>query len=148
MNYNRLIKILILFSVTFFSNISIAGQHTNGLYTIHYSLLNSSFIQAETANQYKIKRSKNIALLNISIIKNIGSDNGIAVIGNIFGNASNQLSQLKKLAFKEIKETDAIYYIATFPINNAERVTIDIEVQPEKKGQLIPIKFKQQVYID
>ena len=139
---------------SFFLLVSFANaeQHTVDDYTIHYNLLNSSFIEAKTATQYGIKRSKNIGLLNISVIKKSDTDpaasTGKAVISNIFGHGASLAGQVKSLAFREIKEGDAIYYIATFPINNAERLSFDLQVQPEKVGKLIPIKFKKQVFID
>lgn len=125
-----------------------AEEHTVGDYTVHYSLLNSSFIEAKIATQYGIKRSKNIALLNISVLKKSDSPEGVAVISNIFGHGASLAGQVKELAFKEIKEANAIYYIATFPIINGERLRFDLKVQPEKEGKLIPIKFKKQVYVD
>ena len=130
------------------SNSINAEQHTVGEFTVHYNLLNSSFIEPKIATQYGIKRSKNIALLNISVIKKSDNPEGTAVISNIGGHGASLAGQLKELAFKEIKEGSAIYYIATFPINNGERLSFDLYVQPLKQGKLIPIKFKKQVFID
>ncbi len=131
-----------------FSNQLLANEHRVGEYTVHYNLLNSSFIQPKIATQYGIKRSKNIGMLNISVIKE--SDNGAkaAVVSNIFGHGASLAGQVKSLAFKEIKEAEAIYYIATFPISDRERLSFDLQVQPEKVGKLIPLKFKEQVYVD
>ncbi len=123
-----------------------AEQHTVGDFTVHYSLINSSFLQPEVATQYGIKRSKNIGMLNISVIKKSDSEMGTPVISNVFGSGKSLSGQFKELAFKEIKEENAIYYIATFAIGNGERLSFDLKVQPEKQGKLIPIKFKQQVY--
>lgn len=125
-----------------------AQQHTVGDYTVHYNLLNSSFIEPKLATQYRLKRSRNIALLNISVIKKSDTPEGTPVISNIFGHATSLSGQFKELAFKEVKAGDAIYYLATFPINNGERLNFDLKVQPNKQGKLIPIKFKKQVYID
>ncbi len=137
------LAVLVLISTS-----SRAEQHTVGEFTVHYSLFNTSFLTAEVANQYGIKRSKRIAMLNISIIHNAGKPNETAVISNVFGNGVSLAGQLKQLAFREVKEENAIYYLATFPINNGERLSFDLKVQPLKTGKLIPIKFKQQVYID
>ena len=120
-----------------------ANQQTVGDVTIHYNVLSSAFISAEAATQYGITRSKRTGIVNISVKKN-----GKAVIANIFGNGKNLTAQLKKLAFKEIKEGDAIYYIATFSFRNKERLSFDLQVQPEKKGKLLSLKFKQQLYTE
>ena len=145
-------RTLIFLSSFFLVSFSFAEQHSVDDYTVHYNLLNSSFIEAAVATQYGIKRSKNIGLLNISVMKksekNPNTGTGMAVISNIFGHGASLAGQVKSLAFKEIKEADAIYYIATFPINNGERLSFDLQVQPEKVGKLIPLKFKEQVFID
>jgi len=144
-------NLLSLFPLAIFllsSSLVNSAEHTFENYTVHYSLLNSSFIQPEIATQYGIKRSKNIALLNISVLRKETSDKDTPVISNIFGHGKNLLGQLKELSFKEIKEVNAIYYIATFPINNGERLSFDLQVQPNKKGKLIPIVFKEQVFVD
>ena len=137
----------LLLASVFLSTPLKADVHTVGEYTVHYSLLNTSFLEAKVATQYGIRRSKNIALLNISVIKKSKEEFGSAVISNIFGSGKNLVGQLKELAFKEVKEDKAIYYLATFAISNGERLSFDIKVQPEKKGKLIPIKFKQQVFV-
>jgi len=147
--YHRTLLDLIPFAILLlFSNSSKSAEHTFENYTVHYNLLNASFIQPEIATQYGIKRSKNLGLLNISVLDTSENKNGTAVISNIFGHGASLAGQVKSLSFKEIKEADAIYYIATFPINNGERLSFDLQVQPRKKGRLIPIKFKQQVFID
>ncbi len=125
-----------------------ANEHTVDQYTIHYNLLNSSFIEPKIATQYGIKRSKNIGMLNISVMKKSDDGTNTAVISNIFGHGASLAGQVKSLAFKEIKEADAIYYIATFSINDREHLSFDLQIQPEKVGKLIPLKFKKQVFVD
>jgi len=148
MKHRTLLNLFPLIALILFSNLVRSAEHIFEDYTVHYNLLNSSFIQSEIATQYGIKRSKNLGLLNISVRKTEENAAGIAVVSNIFGHGSSLAGQLKELSFKEIKEADAIYYLAIFPINNGERLSFDLQVQPEKKGKLIPIKFKQQVFVD
>ena len=131
-----------------FSPILYSEEHTVGDYTIHYNLINSSFIEPKVATQYGLKRSKNIGLLNISVVKKSDDEKVIGVVSNILGHGVSLSGQLKPLAFKEIREDTAIYYLATIPIRNGERLSFDLQVQPEKQGKLIPIKFKEQIYID
>ncbi|MDQ7049587.1 MAG: DUF4426 domain-containing protein [Enterobacterales bacterium] len=144
----QLKKITLAF-ILFFASFSLfAEEHTVGEFTVHYNLLNSSLIEPEIATQYGIKRSKNIALLNVSIIQKSDKPEGTAVIANIFGHGASLAGQVKELAFKEVKEGTAIYYLATFPINNGERLSFDLQIQPNKQGKLIPLKFKRKVYVD
>ena len=128
-----------------------AGEFVIDDVTVHYSLVNSSVIEPKISTLYNLKRSKNRALLNISVVKNLDQKNSRqgnvkGLTANIFGQAVTLVGQLKKLDFKEIKEENAVYYIATFPISNGERLSFDLQVQPNKVGKLIPIKFKQQVF--
>jgi len=132
--------LLVFFGVSFSV---VANEHTIGDITVHYNAFNSSLISPEVATQYGIKRSGQTGILNISVLKN-----GQAVVANIFGHGKNLASQLKQLAFKEVKEDKAIYYIATFNFRSGERLSFDLQVQPEKTGVLMPLQFKQILYID
>lgn len=143
--------VALFFLSNLFSMSLTAGEFVIDDVTIHYSLVNSSVIEPKIATQYNLKRSKNRALLNISVVENLEQEatrNGEVkgLTANVFGQAVSLVGHLKELDFKEIKEENAIYFIATFPISNGERLTFDLQVQPNKVGKLIPIKFKQQVY--
>ncbi len=135
----------IIFSITCFviAPISQANVHTIGDITIHYNALSSANIPAEVAAAYKIRRSGRTGIINITVMKN-----NKPIMANIFGNGKNLTGQLKELAFKEIREEQAVYYIATFTFSNAEKLSFDLQVQPERKGKLIPLQFKQQLYVD
>jgi len=143
--------VFLVFVGNLFSIPVTAGEFVIDDVTVHYSLVNSSVIEPKISTLYNLKRSKNRALLNISVVKNLtkedtreGKVKGLTA--NIFGQAVTLVGHLKKLDFKEIKEENAVYYIATFPISNGERLSFDLKIQPNKVGKLIPIKFKQQVY--
>lgn len=124
-----------------FTKLSFANQHSVGDITIHYNALSTANIPAEVASQYGITRSERTGLINISVMKK-----DTPVIANIFGHGKNLAGQLKELAFKEIKEDKAIYYIATFTFRNSEKLTFDLQIQAEKKGILLPLQFKQQLF--
>jgi len=143
--------IALFFLSNLFSVSLTAGEFVVDDVTVHYSLVNSSVIEPKVATQYNLKRSKNRALLNISVVKNLAQEaarNGEVkgLMANVFGQAVSLAGHLKELNFQEIKEQNAVYYIATFSISNGERLSFDLKVQPNKVGKLIPIKFKQQVY--
>ena len=120
-----------------------ANVHSMGNITVHYHAFNSASIPAEVANAYKIRRGGRTGVVNITVMKN-----DKPVIANIFGNGKNLAGQLKALSFKEIREGAVIYYIATFTFNHSERLTFDLQVQPEREGKLIPITFKQEMFIN
>ena len=146
---NSIIRFIFTVTLIFVFNNAGANEQKVGEYTVHYNLFNSSVITAEVATQYNLKRNKNIALLNISVVRNsVDDDKVIGVVSNVFGQGSSLSGQHKGLAFKEIKEETAIYYIAQVKVFHGERLSFDIKVQPEKQGKLIPISFKQQIFIE
>ncbi|TQV74058.1 DUF4426 domain-containing protein [Aliikangiella marina] len=138
------LKLSIIIATCFlFAPIAQANVHTIGDITIHYNALSTANIPAEVAAAYKIRRSGRTGIVNITVMKN-----DKPVIANVFGNGKNLTGQLKELAFKEIREDQAVYYIATFTFNNSEKLSFDLQIQPERKGKLIPLTFRQELFID
>lgn len=109
-----------------------------GEWQIHYNAIPSTFLAPAIASQYGVTRSGYQGLLNIAIVH---QDTGAATTANVTGQVLNPLGQPQKLAFKEIKENDAIYYLAQFSHTNQEmlRFTIDIE----KDGKTHQLTFNQ-----
>ena len=52
------------------------------------------------------------------------------------------------MAFKEVKEPDAIYYLAKFKISNDnEKIIIEAYVTPEGSNDPIKVKFQHHFYL-
>lgn len=134
---------IVSLSCLLFAPLSQANVHSIGDITIHYNALSSANIPAEVAAAYNIRRSGRTGIINITVMKN-----DKPVIANVFGNGKNLTGQLKELAFKEIREEQAVYYIATFTFSNSEKLSFDLQIQPERKGKLIPIKFKKELFVE
>lgn len=130
---------------------SYAGQFvTHGDYTIHYNTMNTTMLQPEVAKTYGITRSKNRALLNISVRKK-GSDDtamDVAVAAKVTAQAVNLNQQLKSIDMKEMKESGAIYYIGVFSIADKETLNFTVSVDPESAGKPYEVTFKQQFFLD
>ncbi len=140
-SFSQLLIVSFCFVLAFFELKASANEQKVGDITIHFNALSSANIPAEVAAQYGIVRSGRTGIVNIAVQKN-----GKPVIANIFGNGKNLTGQLKALAFKEIKEENAIYYIATFTFRDGEKIAFDLQVQPNREGKLLPISFKQELY--
>ncbi len=70
----------------------------------------------------------------------------VASIGALSGKARNLLGTEKKLSFREIREGNAIYYIAELSHTNEERFKFIIDVtQNGTNGQ---INFEQTFFVD
>ena len=136
-------SILVLSLLTVFVQ---AESDTFGAYTVHYQAVNSTFLDADIAEQYGIVRSDRRAFLNISVIKAENEGSTLAVPAQISGGKRNLLGQTGSIEFREIREGSAIYYIGEFDYSNAERVRFSIEVQPEMTGEAVEIRWETQLY--
>jgi len=119
---------------------------TFGDYTLHYNVITTDNLQPEVAKAYEISRSKNRAMLNIVILKNVMGTPGQPVTGKLTGTAKNLSNQMRTLAMREIKEANAIYYISEFRVSNNEVLNFDIDVLPVGEKQAYTLKFKQQFF--
>ncbi|OEE64275.1 hypothetical protein A1OK_05805 [Enterovibrio norvegicus FF-454] len=115
-----------------------------GSLEVHYSALNATFIPPAVAKAYGIKRSSANALINIAILDKNQSGKP-ALTAKISGNARNLLGTTKPLEFREVREGNAIYYLAEVRIANEENVTFNIDINAEgnRSGKLT---FQQIFY--
>jgi len=127
----------------------VLGQHEHakrfGEYTVHVNALTTDQLPADVARTYRIQRSKSRVMLNVVIIKNL---NGVdePVTGTVTALTRNLASQAKNLELQEIKEQDAIYYIGTVSVANAETLIFDIDVTPENETTAFLLNYKQQFF--
>ncbi|KJY81440.1 hypothetical protein TW81_18455 [Vibrio galatheae] len=113
---------------------------------VHYSAFNSTFLTPQVARSYQLKRNGYSAILNISVLDNSQAGKP-AITAQISGNAKNLIGQMRELDFREIKEGDAIYYLAEFPISDEEQLTFNIDVSAGNKGAGA-LKFSQKFYVE
>lgn len=116
-----------------------------GEHSVHFSAQSTDQLPPEIASVYNIVRSKNRAMLNISVIRN---SDGAAVPATVTVKTQNLTGQLKTVTMRRIDEQDAIYYIGVTPVANRETLIFDIGVTPEGGGEATDIRFKRQFYTD
>lgn len=112
-------------------------------FTVHFSALSTDQLPPEVARQYNIVRSKNRAMLNVSIIK---QEDGSSGTGNVTVKTVNLTGQLKNVNMRKIQEQEAVYYIGEIPVANSETLVFDISVTPEGQERPIEVRFKRQFY--
>ena len=118
-----------------------------GDYTIHYSAFTTDTLTPEVARQYRIPRSKNRAMVNISVLKTTKNVTfGTPIKARITGAAMNLSEQLRNLQLREITEGDAIYYIAETPVNNGEKLKFSFKITPEGEAASYSLSFEEQFY--
>ncbi len=116
-----------------------------GKMNVHYIAIDSTFLTPEIARAYGIIRSRYKGLINISVLDNT-KQNTPAKTVSIIGKAKNNLGQFKKLAFKEVKEGNAIYYLAQISYNNEETVHFELTINDGQEQQ--QLKFSQTFYVN
>ncbi len=116
-----------------------------GDYEVHYSVLNSTFLEPETAAGYGITRGKNHALINIAVRKHLPDGSNKAQKAIVRGKSSD-LIHASELEFTEIVEQEAIYYIAGLRFNDKELRTFEIKVQPDPNIKPYGLKFNKTLY--
>lgn len=135
-------SVMLLLNLLWMPNTSQAHTIDMPPYKVYYQALGTDFLSADIAKRYKIVRSKYQGFVNISLHKN-----DEAVTAAIEGSAKNLLSQSQSLEFREIRDGEAIYYIALFKYNNLETMQFDIEVM-HKNSTPIKVKFDQTFYVE
>jgi len=119
-----------------------------GDFVVHFSAQSTDQLPPEIARAYNIVRSKNRAMLNVSIIRK--SDNS-PVAGNVSVKTVNLTGQLKSVTMRKIEEPGdvvAIYYIGETPVANRETLVFDITVTPDGADSSSDVRFKRQFYTD
>ncbi|MFT6919184.1 MAG: hypothetical protein ACJA2G_001819 [Cognaticolwellia sp.] len=112
---------------------------------VHYIALGSAFLTPEIAKAYGIERSRYKGLVNISVLDNTQAGNPSKTVF-INGKARNDVGQIKSLEFTEVKEGDAVYYLAQVSYTNEETIYFDINITD--KGKQHNLSFSQKFYVD
>lgn len=119
-----------------------------GDYEVHYAALPSTFLDAETARQYDLTRSRAVGLLNVSVHRTTGEDAPQPITAQVQGTITNEARQVKELSFQRIQEDDAIYYLAQFRYREGKTVTFELEAAPLGKSETLPVRFSRELYHD
>jgi hypothetical protein len=116
-----------------------------GGYVVHFSAQSTDQLSPEIARAYNIVRSKNRAMLNVSVLRE--SDN-VSVEAEVSVKTVNLTGQLKNVAMRKIPDQEAIYYIGETPVANRETLIFDITIRPEGSETASEVRFKRQFYTD
>ena len=124
----------------------VAAQQSErfGPYELHYSVVNSTFIQPDVAARYGITRGKQRAFLNLAVREHVGDTTeprAMTIEGRTWDLIQNQF-----LEFREIREGPAIYYIAEFKFINEEWRFFEFDFAPEGSSRSYRFKFRHQLY--
>ncbi|TVO86402.1 DUF4426 domain-containing protein [Shewanella algae] len=121
-------------------------KQTVGQFDIHYMALGSTFLTPSIAKSYGIERSRYTGIINIAVL-DTSEEGNPAVPVEISGLANNLIDARMQLKFREIREGDAIYYIAEVPYRDDQEINFQILI---KRGNELntTLAFKQKFYVD
>ncbi len=141
------IRFTLSFIMCLLSANSFAAEQKFGDYIVHYNAFASDFLSPEIATHYGVTRSRNLAILNISVQQQTIDGNRVPVAAKVTAEATNLFQKLTALELRQVNDGDAIYQLAEFKINNGQN--IDFEIRLSIAEQAIgTINFKQQFFTD
>ncbi len=138
---------LLIFSVLLLFAGTIHAEQSKDLgeYVVHYNALTTDFLTPQVAKLYNIKRSKNRAMLNVTVLKKHMGLASLPATAVISANATNLNNQVKQMNMREITDGGAIYYIGEVPVSHQEVLDFKIEVTTDD-GLTRPINFRQRFF--
>lgn len=119
-----------------------------GDYVVHFNALGTDQLTPDVAANYGIVRSKNRAMLSVSILQKSEGSMGKAVTGSVSASAINLTGQLKNIALREIQERDAVYYIGETGITDGETLIFTVDATPINEPSRFTVRFKKQFFVD
>jgi len=117
-------------------------KQTFGELDVHYSAFNSGFLQPDIAAAAGLVRSKTQGVVNIAVLKA-----GKPSTAQVSGQVKDLLGKVTPLAFRQVSEGGAIYYLAQFPFTQREMLKFTLTVQ---QGDSTPhtFTFDQEFFPD
>lgn len=116
-----------------------------GDHIVHFSAQSTDLLSPDVARAYGIVRSKNRAMLTISVIK---EGTTVSVPADIAVKTVNLAGQLKNVTLRMVPEQEAIYYIGETGIANRETLIFNISVKPEGATAASDVTFTRDFYSD
>jgi hypothetical protein len=143
-----MLRLFLFFSALLFSLKGFSQENTShelADHIVYYNVFNSSMLTPEIAKTYNLIRANDRVYINIAVVKKSGG-NGIAA--NISGAHRNLMQQKFPLAFVEINEATATYYLAPIRFNNEEILHIDINVKLDGETKTNSFTITKKLYRD
>ena len=114
-----------------------------GRFEIHYNAFHADAVPAEVAAAHGIARSRNRALVNVTVLSPQASGIAQAAEAAVSGSVANLAGQRQALEFRAVREADAVYYLAEFPIAGEDRYRFTLSVRPAGATRDESIRFEQ-----
>jgi hypothetical protein len=119
-----------------------------GPYELHYSVVNSTFIEPSVAAEYGLTRGRRRAILNLSLREHLDDGTTVARRMDLEGSSRDLTARSIDFDFIEVQEGPAIYYIGEFKFINREYRFFDVTFSAEGDTERYEFSYKKQMYIN
>ncbi len=133
---------LLLTSIAFSEPVKQSHVKQHGELQIFYSAFDSSFLTPEIAVANNFVRGKDRGLVNIAVVKTLGT----GIPAKVTGQVQNIFQQTQQLEFVAIKEQSTVYYLAPFDFENEDLLTFKINVTAGDSKIPYDFKFQKKMY--
>jgi len=117
----------------------------SGEFVVHHNAVPTTSLTPDIARQYGITRSANRALVNISVRQGEpGADRAVRAAVTLV--ATNLNGQRLDLRAREVREGEAVYYLAEARITGNDTLVFDLAVTPEGASAPIKASFRQEFF--
>lgn len=115
-------------------------------YVIYHNAFSADTLSPTIAQRYGIQRSKVRGVLNVSVIKEQAGTTGTPTAARVEVQATSLAGRKQRIAMREVKEQDAMYYIGEFPVQDQETLKFMIEATPAGASKAIKAEASQQFF--
>lgn len=119
-----------------------------GPYELHYSVVNTTFLEPSVAAAYGITRGRRRAILNLSLREHLDDGSSVARAMDLSGRSWDLTQQNVNFDFLEVREGPAIYYIGEFKFIDREWRFFAASFRPQGSAARYEWDFKHQMHID
>lgn len=140
-----------LLAITLLALLSLQAQANSrdfGDYSVRWSVLPSTFLTPEVAQANNLQRSRGIGIVNVSILEKDENGAMVPVTGQVEGKVSNDVQQVRFLAFRRIQEGDSVYFVAEYQYSSGELMTFHITARPTGHRQDLSVRFAHSLFSD
>ena len=116
-----------------------------GPYELHYSVVNTTFLDPKVAATYQITRGKDKAILNLAVREHLDEGTEARPM-QLKGRSWDLTGRGAALEFQEVREGPAIYYIAQFEFSNEDWRHFEVFFRPAGATETYTFKHKHQLY--
>lgn len=114
-----------------------------GPWEVHYNAFNSTLLRPEMAREYELERSSTLATINIAVLAAEKPGKPAQQV-TIEGYSMNALSMQQPLAFREVVEGEAVYYLAQTSFTNLETLRFFITIKKDDEVQ--ELRFSEEFW--